>query len=1021
MKTFIFLCSIAFALFIYPGDAIYCAYYPSENQNDPMNPSQDEVMGIIQPDNVTIFCPEENDRCFSFWYTHPNYENEILIQKQGCWGNEARSLNCNQENCTAHSKPSEYLVRTKNQTSRICCCAGDYCNRNVSDAYVPLPSTKPTVTQYKVISDKMNYDMERTILIAVIPIFCVSVAIAIMYFIFRMRLQRSTKAQMSQLPMLEAPPPEPTFDLDQLKMMELVGQGRYCNVYRAALSEKEVAVKVFTGSSKQCYMNELDIMGLPHMEHSNLLQYVGSGDRMGEDGWVEHLLVVEMISRGSLMSYLRENSYDWHTMCRLAQTTAAGLAHLHQVIDTPGGLKPAVVHRDINSRNVLVNAEGNCVIGDFGFAMKVCGSSVVGEADGDNSTITDVGTVRYMSPEVLDGAVNLRDCECALKQVDVYALGLVIWEIAMRCKDLYPRDEMGNYQMPFEEQVGLHPTFEDMQVLVSRERKRPQFPDAWKQNSQALRSLKETIEDCWDHDAEARLTALCVEERIIELMVLWDKHHTVSPTINPTTQGNAIPTHTMTDYTARPMDIIATEYPGIARLADGTMIAVRSNGQPVLGAASDTSGTASDTKNHHGLQSSVSSGLEKNERLRLLSPDTISTSLSSQSDLNLIDLTASAPPVDPKNLHHSDDSIERYTTDLKYGPSQSGPKYCDGFSEPSTSPSRPLVVNEMRAGLSKDQMTDNLSHGMGKLKNKSSSMPSWNHMNGVDPRSRAVKQPVNKAKLDTNLHRQQARSTSPKQPNQNKYDASESSGASSEGAGVSRVSPNMNIRPNSLPLQSTHRGSKKKLMAVYIPKAGPTTKVQTGIAKMDSVAPSCHQVKMAANTHKHQQPAHNVVEKLQHGNAQNLETGAERPHSWACDSSSSSDHSHEIDRRNGNACSGSTSCIAKGDNGKRKGTPFRLLTEKLSIHKGKDKKDPKDHTDCNEINNQNPGELNVNNNAKAVAPQTLANDSDNESTVCSDLSNGHAGVTLNVDAYPLNGKLVNGSAKLQANFELECV
>lgn len=107
-------------------------------------------------------------------------------------------------------------------------------------------------------------------------------------------------------------------------------------MYRAALSENEVAVKVFTGSSKQCYMNELDIMGLPHMEHSNLLQYVGSGDRMGEDGWVEHLLVVDMISKGSLMSFLRENTYDWHTMCRLAQTTAAGLAHLHQVIDTQG-------------------------------------------------------------------------------------------------------------------------------------------------------------------------------------------------------------------------------------------------------------------------------------------------------------------------------------------------------------------------------------------------------------------------------------------------------------------------------------------------------------------------------------------------------------------------------------------------------------------------------------------------------------------------------------------------------------
>jgi hypothetical protein len=36
-----------------------------------------------------------------------------------------------------------------------------------------------------------------------------------------------------------------------------------------------------------------------------------------------------------------------------------------------------------------------------------------------------------------------------------------------------------------------------------------------------VRSLKETIEECWDADAEARLTALCVEERLSELSNLW--------------------------------------------------------------------------------------------------------------------------------------------------------------------------------------------------------------------------------------------------------------------------------------------------------------------------------------------------------------------------------------------------------------------------------------------------------------------------------------------------------------------
>lgn len=43
-----------------------------------------------------------------------------------------------------------------------------------------------------------------------------------------------------------------------------------------------------------------------------------------------------------------------------------------------------------------------------------------------------------MAPEVLEGAVNLRDCESALKQVDMYALGLIYWEIFMRCTDLFP-------------------------------------------------------------------------------------------------------------------------------------------------------------------------------------------------------------------------------------------------------------------------------------------------------------------------------------------------------------------------------------------------------------------------------------------------------------------------------------------------------------------------------------------------------------------------------------------------------
>ena len=44
-----------------------------------------------------------------------------------------------------------------------------------------------------------------------------------------------------------------------------------------------------------------------------------------------------------------------------------------------------------------------------------------------------------MAPEVLDGAVNLRECEASLKEIDVYAMSIILWEIAMRCSDIYGR------------------------------------------------------------------------------------------------------------------------------------------------------------------------------------------------------------------------------------------------------------------------------------------------------------------------------------------------------------------------------------------------------------------------------------------------------------------------------------------------------------------------------------------------------------------------------------------------------
>lgn len=141
--------------------------------------------------------------------------------------------------------------------------------------------------------------------------------------------------------------------------------------------------------------------------------------------------------------------------------------------------------------------------------------------------------------QLLEGVVNLRDCETALKQVDIYSLGLVLWELCVRCHDWYPQGQsIPSYKLPYESDVGKMPSFEQMQILVSRQKVRPQFPPGWGGDA-AAKIASDTCEDCWDHDSEARLTALCVEERIREISTV--RPHSI--VFSPISHRSMIPTH----------------------------------------------------------------------------------------------------------------------------------------------------------------------------------------------------------------------------------------------------------------------------------------------------------------------------------------------------------------------------------------------------------------------------------------------------------------------------------------------
>jgi serine/threonine protein kinase len=68
-------------------------------------------------------------------------------------------------------------------------------------------------------------------------------------------------------------------------------------------------------------------------------------------------LITDYHTNGSLYDYLQDVILDVPELLKLASSAACGLAHLHMEIIGFHG-KPAIAHRDIKSRNILVKDDG---------------------------------------------------------------------------------------------------------------------------------------------------------------------------------------------------------------------------------------------------------------------------------------------------------------------------------------------------------------------------------------------------------------------------------------------------------------------------------------------------------------------------------------------------------------------------------------------------------------------------------------------------------------------------------------
>ncbi|MBN3277521.1 ACV1C protein, partial [Polyodon spathula] len=167
--------------------------------------------------------------------------------------------------------------------------------------------------------------------------------------------------------------------------------------------------------------------------------------------------------------------------------------------------KPAIAHRDLKSKNILVKKNGTCAIADLGLAVKH--DSVTNMIDIPSNH--RVGTKRYMAPEILDDKININNIE-SFKRTDIYSLGLVFWELVRRCSIRGIHDD---YQLPYYDMVPSDPSIEDMRKVVCDQKLRPNIPNQW-QSCEALRMMGKIMHECWYANGAARLTALRIKKTL---------------------------------------------------------------------------------------------------------------------------------------------------------------------------------------------------------------------------------------------------------------------------------------------------------------------------------------------------------------------------------------------------------------------------------------------------------------------------------------------------------------------------
>ncbi|XP_026675578.1 TGF-beta receptor type-1 isoform X5 [Ceratina calcarata] len=465
-------------------------------------------------------CTETNHTCETdgYCFASTSLENEVPTLARRCLDRKQ------------WFPPEEPSCNSKGIYRSSDCCDKEYCNLNLYPVLLSLDS--PELSSVPPGDDPMWVTWKMALTIAM-PICAICVVVMVIYHV-RMTRRRPGDSDDSQeapdRPILGGVTIRDMLEMTtsgsgsvglpllvqrsiarQIQLVETVGKGRFGEVWRGRWRGENVAVKIFSSREERSWFREAEIYQTVMLRHDNILGFIAA-DNKDNGTWTQLWLITDYHEKGSLFDYLNRSTVDTNGMIRMALSIATGLAHLHMdIVGTQG--KPAIAHRDLKSKNILVKTNGTCAIGDLGLAVR---HDVITDTV-DIQLNNRVGTKRYMAPEVLEETINMNHFD-SFKRADVYALGLILWEIARRCNVGGIHDE---YQLPFYDLVPSDPTIEEMRKVVCTDRQRPSIPNRW-QSIEALQVMSKVMKECWYHNAAARLTALRIKKSLANYGAIED-------------------------------------------------------------------------------------------------------------------------------------------------------------------------------------------------------------------------------------------------------------------------------------------------------------------------------------------------------------------------------------------------------------------------------------------------------------------------------------------------------------------